>query len=64
MYKELDLGGIFVAPIFGCLVLTAILFIPISWYFDRIEIQRWVANRPVFDACVFLMLFGLVTQIS
>jgi hypothetical protein len=58
MFKEIDLCGIFVAPIFGCVVTTAIAFIPLSWYFDRCEIQHWVANRPVFDASVFVLLLG------
>ena len=58
MFKEIDLCGIFVAPIFGCLIVTAAVFIPLCWYFDRCEIQKWVANRPVFDASIFILLLG------
>jgi hypothetical protein len=60
MFKEIDLGGIFVAPFFGCLIVALVLFIPLSWYFDRWEVQEWFANRPVFDASVFALLLGLV----
>jgi len=60
MFIELDLGGVFVAPIFGYLVLSAVLFVPLSLLFDRYSIQKRVANRPVFDASMFVVLFAIV----
>lgn len=60
MFKEIDLCGIYVAPFFGCLMVTAVLFVPLTWYFDRCQIQKWVANRPVFDAAIFFLLLGLL----
>jgi hypothetical protein len=60
MFIELDVGGVFIAPIFGYLVLSAAFFVPLSLLFDRFSIQKWVANRPVFDVSVFVALFGVV----
>jgi acyl-CoA synthetase (AMP-forming)/AMP-acid ligase II len=63
MFKELDLGGIFVAPIFGCLLIAGAIFVPLSWYFDRCELHNHVANRPIFDVSVFVILLGVIIAI-
>ena len=60
MYKEINFCGIYLAPFFGCLVLTALLYAPLHWFWDRISVQRFVWNRPVFEMAVFIILLGLV----
>ncbi len=60
MLKEINLFGVFVAPFAGYIALTVILFVPLRMWFDRIEIQRWVWHRALFDTAVFLILLSVV----
>ena len=60
MYKEVNFCGIFLAPFFIRLLITAVLFVPLHRWGDRLEIQRFVWNRPVFEAAVFVIVLSLV----
>lgn len=61
MYKEINICGIYLAPFFLCLLATGFLYVPLHWLWDRIEIQRHVWNRPVFEGALFVILLSLVT---
>jgi hypothetical protein len=63
MYKELDLCGIFLPPFFLGLLITGILYVPLHRLWDRINLQRWVWNRPVFELALFVILLALVNFI-
>jgi len=63
MYKELDFCGIFLPPFFLGLVIAMILYAPLHWLWDRINLQRWVWNRPVFELALFVILLALVNFI-
>jgi Protein of unknown function (DUF1656) len=63
MYKEVNFCGIYLAPFFVCLLLTGIIYMPVNWLLDRLQIQRWVWNRPVFDAALFIIILCLITFI-
>lgn len=63
MFKEIDFCGIYLPPFFLCLLIAGLVYLPLHWCWDRIVIQRWVWNRPVFELAVFIVLLGLVTFI-
>jgi hypothetical protein len=63
MYKELDFCGIFLPPFFLGLLITGILYVPLHRLWDRINLQRWVWNRPVFELALFVILLALVNFI-
>lgn len=63
MYKEIDFCGIYLPPLFLQLLITGLLYLPLHRYWDRIVIQRWVWNRPVFEFGLFIILLALVTFI-
>lgn len=63
MLKEVDLFGIYVAPIAAYMAVATIIFIPVRIYFDRIEIQRWVWHRSLFDASVYIIILSLLVLI-
>jgi hypothetical protein len=60
MLKEINLFGIYVAPFAVYTVAALLVFIPLHWYFDRIEIQRWVWHRALFEAASFVILLSLI----
>ena len=63
MYKELDFCGIFLPPFFLGLLITGILYVPLHRLWDRINLQRWVWNRPVFELALFVILLAVVNFI-
>ncbi len=63
IHKEINFCGIYLAPFFLCLVITAALSLLLHWCCDRIEIRRWFLNRPVVEAALFIILLRLVALI-
>ena len=60
MIKEVALFDIYVAPLAADLVLAAILFLPIRYVFDRLQIQRHVWHRALFDLAVYVIILSLL----
>jgi hypothetical protein len=62
-FQEIDFCGIYLPPFFLYLLIAGLIFFPLHWYWDRIVIQRWVWNRPVFELAVFTILLAVITFI-
>lgn len=63
LYKEIDFCGMFLPPFFPGLLIAGILCFALHRLCDRIVIQRWVWNRPVFELGLFVIVLGIVTFI-
>jgi hypothetical protein len=63
IYKEINCCGIFLPPFLLYLVVTGIIYLPLHRLWDRIHIQRWAWNRPVFEAALFVILLTAVAFI-
>jgi hypothetical protein len=59
IFKEIDFFGIYLSPFFGCLVVAGCAFLIINRWLDHIELQRYVWNRPLFDAALFFVLLSI-----
>lgn len=60
MIKEVDVFGVYVAPFAAYLFWAFLLFIPLRWWLDRIEIQKYVWHRPLFDTATFIILLSVI----
>ncbi len=60
MIKEVDVFGVYVAPFAAYLFWAFLLFIPLRWWLDRIEIQKHVWHRPLFDTAAFIILLSVI----
>ena len=60
IFKEIDCFGVYLSPFFGCLIVAGAAFLTINPILNYFEIQRYVWNRPLFDAAVFLVLLSLI----
>jgi hypothetical protein len=63
IYKEINVCGIFLPPFLFYLLIAGVIYLPLHRYWDRIKIQRWVWNRPVFEAALFIVLLAAVAFI-
>lgn len=60
MIKEVDFFGIYLAPFAAYLFWAFVLFVPLRRWFDRIEIQKWIWHRPLFDTATFLIILSVI----
>lgn len=60
-YHEIDFCGVYLPPFCLSLALTGLLFLLLHRWCDRKVVQRFVWNRPVFEAALFVILLALVT---
>ena len=59
--KEIDFCGIYLPPFFLSLVAAGVIYLVLHRFLDRLVIQRWVWNRAVFEAALFVILLAVVT---
>lgn len=62
-YKEINFCGIYLPPFFLYLLLAGLIYLPLHRWWDRLNIQRRVWNRPVFEVALFVILLGLIAFI-
>ena len=60
MLKEVNIGGIFIAPFAADLFWALVLFYPLRVCFDRWGLERWVWHRSLFDASIFVIILSLI----
>ena len=60
MIKEFNFCGIYLSPFSLCLIITLCLYLPMRWLWERLRIQRYAWNRPVFEIGIFIILLRLV----
>ncbi len=59
VFKEIDFFGVYLSPFFGCLVVAGCITLLVTRWLDHIGLQRYVWNRPLFDAALFLTLLSV-----
>ncbi|MGC3990471.1 MAG: FUSC family protein [Chthoniobacteraceae bacterium] len=60
MIKEISLHGVYLAPLFATLAVSALAYLPIHWLWSRLHLERYVWHRPVFELAVHLLLLRFV----
>ena len=57
--REIDLFGVFVTPAFIGLLLATALFVVFHVLAARIDLNRFVWNRPLFEVTLFFVTYAL-----
>lgn len=58
MINELNIDGVFVSPLLLCLVAAFFARLGLSRLFSWAGLYRLIAQRPLFDTAMFLLLTG------
>ena len=58
MFKEIDFCGVYFPPIFLCLLIACLVYVPLHWCWDRIALQRWIWNRPLCELALFVIVLA------
>jgi protein AaeX len=56
MIKEINLDGVFLPPMLGYLLGTALAWYIICYLLDQIGVYRFVWHPPLFNAALFVIL--------
>jgi uncharacterized membrane protein len=58
--KEINVFGIYIAPFAGFILWSLLVYFPLRRWLDRIEVQKWVWHRPLFDTAVFVIILSVI----
>lgn len=58
MIKEINLDGIYLPPLLGYLVGTAVLWYILRYLLDRLGVYRFVWHPPLFNTALYVMLLS------
>ncbi|PHM45399.1 hypothetical protein Xmau_01049 [Xenorhabdus mauleonii] len=59
MISEINIDGIFISPLLLCLALAFPARLLTSRLMEHLGCYRLIAQRPLFDTCLFLILTGV-----
>ncbi|HEJ9149619.1 TPA: DUF1656 domain-containing protein [Serratia marcescens] len=59
MIGEINIDGVFISPLLLCLVIAFFVRMVLSSLLSAVGAYRLVAQRPLFDTALFLLLAGL-----
>lgn len=60
-YREINFCGVYLAPFFIMVLIAGLCHVPLHWCLDRLKAERWVWNRPIAEAALFVILLRLVS---
>jgi hypothetical protein len=61
MIKEIDIGGIYLSPVLGMAVLAFVVTWIVATILNRLGFYRLVWHHTLFDAALFMLVFGAAT---
>ena len=64
MIGEIDIAGVFVPTLLVWAVVAFFISVPLRWVLTRLGFYRFVWYRGLFDLCLLVLLFGLVTVLT
>lgn len=60
MYREINLGGIQVAPFVAYAIGALLVLLALRFLFARIRFERYVANPPLAEAGLYVIILALL----
>jgi hypothetical protein len=63
MLREIDLTGIYVAPIVLYLMLATLVFLPCRWLLARLGVLSFVWYPALFEIALFGVILSLVVSL-
>ncbi len=58
MWRELDVGGIYMPPLLAYLAASLAVFLPLRWLLVRAHLLRWAWNPPLAEMGLFVCILG------
>ncbi len=62
--KEIDILGLFVSPMALYLGIAVVLFLALQPLLNRLNVERWVWNRPLAELALFVIVMAAVVFVA
>jgi protein AaeX len=63
MEQEINIFGVYISPFAIVLGLGLLIFLPVRACLDRLQFDKYVWHRPLCDACIYVIVVGLMVLI-
>jgi hypothetical protein len=63
MEQEIDIAGIYISPFVVMVALGVLIFLPLRACLDYFQFDQYFWHRPLADACMFIIIVGLLVLI-
>jgi protein AaeX len=60
MEQEINIFGVYISPFAVVLGLGLLVFLPVRACLDRLQFDKYVWHRPLADACIYVIVVGLL----
>ncbi len=60
MEQEINIAGVYVSSFVVVLALGLLAFLPLRALLDRLQFDKYVWHRPLADACLLVIILGLL----
>ncbi|QJU57730.1 DUF1656 domain-containing protein [Sphingomonas sp. AP4-R1] len=64
MIGEISIAGVFLPSILLLAIGAAIITIPVALLLSALGLYRFVANRPLVEVALFILILGLVSLLT
>ena len=62
--KEIDILGLFVSPMALYLVAAVLVFLALQPLLNRLNVERWIWNRPLAELALFVIITAVVMFVA
>jgi hypothetical protein len=62
--KEIDILGMFISPFALYLAIAVALFLVLQVVLNRLNVERWVWNRPLAELALFVIVTAVVVFVA
>jgi hypothetical protein len=62
--KEIDILGLFVSPLALYLVAAVMVFLALQPLLNRLNVERWIWNRPLAELALFVIITAVVMFVA
>ena len=63
MEQEIDIFGVYISPFAVVLGLGLLIFLPVRACLDHLQFDKYVWHRSLSDACIYVIVVGLLVLI-
>lgn len=63
MWRELNVGGVYMPPLLAYLVAALIVYLPLRALLGRLGAWRWTWNQPLAELGVYMGLLALLSEL-
>ena len=62
MWRELNIGGVFLPPLLAYIVAALVVYLPLRAVLSWLGAWRWTWNQPLAEMSIYMCVLGLLSE--